>query len=85
MKGSVTVHEKIGALLRTNKFAILLEIAVVSVPFIASVVASDWLGSDLVPLGGDVVLLGPPLALMGMIISLAAIWVSARMRGVGWR
>ena len=61
MKDSVTVQEKIGALLRTNKFAILLEIAVVSVPFIASVVVSDWLGSDLVPLGGDVALLGPLL------------------------
>ena len=84
MKDSVTVQEKIGALLRTNKFAILLEIAVVFVPFIASVVVSDWLGSDIVPLGGDVALLGPPLALLGMIISLAAIWVSARMRGVGW-
>ena len=41
MKDSVTVQEKTGALLRTNKFAILLEIAVVSVPLIASVVLSD--------------------------------------------
>lgn len=85
MKDSVSVQEKIGALLRTNKFAILLEIAIVFVPFVASIVVSDWLGSDLVSLGGDVVLLGPPLGYLGIMISLVAIWVSARMRGVGWR
>ena len=85
MKDSITVQEKIGALLRTNKFAILLEIAVVFVPFVASVMVSYRLGSDGVSLGGDVVLLGPPLAYLSMIFGLAAIWVSARMRGVGWR
>jgi hypothetical protein len=85
MKDSITVQEKIGALLRTNKLAILLEIAVVFVPFVASVMVSYRLGSDGVSLGGDVVLLGPPLAYLSMIFSLAAVWVSARMRGVGWR
>jgi len=84
MKDSVTVQEKIGALLRTSKFAILLEIAVVFVPMYALLMVSDRLGNDFVPLGGNVVLVGGPLGYLGMILALAAVWVASRMRGVSW-
>jgi len=84
MKDSITVQEKIGALLRTSRFAVLLEIAVVVVPLYAGFMVSDRLGSDVVPLGGDVVILAGPLAYLGLALSLAAVWVASRMRGVSW-
>ena len=84
MKDSVTLQEKIGTLLRTSKFAILLEIAVVVVPLYAGLMVSDRLGSDVVPLGGNVVILGGPLVYLGMILSLAVVWVASKMRGVSW-
>jgi membrane protease YdiL (CAAX protease family) len=84
MKDSITLQEKIGELLRTNKFAIFLEIAVVVVPLYATLMISDRLGSDVVPLGGNLVLLGGPLAYLGLALSLAAVWVASRMRGVSW-
>lgn len=84
MKDSKPLQEKIGELRRTNKFAIFLEIVVVVVPLYASLMISDRLGSDVVPLGGNFVLLGGPLAYFGLALSLAAVWVASRMRGVGW-
>ena len=84
MKDSIAVQEKIGALLRTNKLAILVEIAVVFVPLYALLMVNDRLGSDFVPLGGNVVLVGGPLVYLGLILGLAAVWVTSRLRGVGW-
>jgi hypothetical protein len=84
MKNSITLQAKIGELLRTNKFAIFLEIAVVVVPLSATLMISDRVGSDVVPLGGDVVLLGGPLAYLGLIVGLAAVWIASKMRGVSW-
>ena len=49
--------QKFGKLLRTNKLAILLEIAVVFVPLYALLIISNRLGGDdFVPLGGELVL-----------------------------
>lgn len=84
MSLTISFQEKVGKLLRTNKFAILLEIAVVFVPFISLVMVGYRLGGNSVSLGGDYVLLGPPLAYLGLIFSLSAVWVTSRMRGVGW-
>ncbi|KAF5421493.1 MAG: hypothetical protein C5S45_03610 [Candidatus Methanocomedens sp.] len=84
MSLTISFQEKVGKLLRTNKFAILLEIAVVFVPFISLVMVGYRLGGNSVSLGGDYVLLGPPLTYLGLIFSLSAVWVTSRMRGVGW-
>ena len=84
MKESIPFQEKFGELLRTNKFAIFLEIAVVFVPLYAGLILSDRLGSDVVPLGGNVVLLGGPLGYLGLVFSLAAVWVASKMRDVSW-
>jgi hypothetical protein len=53
MTDSITPQEKFGELLRTNKFAIFLEIAVVVIPLYAGLMISDRLGSDVVPFGGN--------------------------------
>lgn len=84
MTDSITPQEKFGELLRTNKFAIFLEIAVVVIPLYAGLMISDRLGSDVVPFGGNVVLLGGPLGYLGLAFSLAAVWVASKMRGVSW-
>ena len=85
MKDSTALESGLGGLLRTSKLAILLEISVVFVPMYALLMVGDRLGNDFVPLGGNVVLVGGPLGYLGMILSLAVVWVSARIRGVGWR
>jgi hypothetical protein len=51
MKDSKPLQEKLGEFLRTNKFAIFLEILVVFLPFYLGLAISDRLGSDHVPLG----------------------------------
>jgi uncharacterized protein len=79
------LQEKIGALLRTNKAAIMLEIAVVFVPMYVLLIVNDRLGgNDFIPLGGNVVLVGPPLVYLGMILGLAAVWVASKLRGNSW-
>jgi len=84
MKDSKTLQEKFGKLLRTNKFAIFLEIVVVFLPFYLGLAISDKLGSDLVPLGGNVVIMGGLIAYLGLIISLLFLWVASRLRGASW-
>jgi hypothetical protein len=84
MKDSLTVRGKIGELLRKNRFAAFLEIAVVFLPLYLGLIISDGMGSDHVSLGGSVVLLGGPIAYLGLIISLTLLWVSSRLRGAGW-
>ena len=84
MKDSTTLQEKLGDMLRTNKFAIFLEIVVVFLPFYLGLAISDRLGSDYVPLGGDLVLRQGPLAYLGLIISLLLLWVASRLRGASW-
>jgi hypothetical protein len=74
-----------GELLVKNKLAILLEIAVVFVPAGALYIINVRYGSEFISLGGDVVLLGGPLLWIGMVLSLSAVWISSRMRGIGWR
>ena len=81
----VTINEKIGALLIKNKLAILLEIALVFVPSGALYIINTQYGREFIPLGGDVVLLGGPLLFVGMGLSLLAVWISSRMRGIGWQ
>jgi membrane protease YdiL (CAAX protease family) len=72
-------------LLNKNKLAILLEIAVVFVPAGALYIINVRHGSEFISLGGNVVLLGGPLLWIGMVFSLSAVWMSSRMRGIGWR
>ncbi len=84
MQDSVTIQEKIGLWLRTNKLAILVELAVVFVPLYVCMLINDRLGSDVVSLGGSTVLLGGPLLYIGLALCLAALWVVSRMRGASW-
>ncbi len=74
-----------GELLIKSKLAILLEIAVVFVPAGALYIINTRYGSEFISLGGDVVLLGGPLLWIGMVFSLSAVWISSRIRGIGWR
>jgi membrane protease YdiL (CAAX protease family) len=74
-----------GELLNKNKLAILLEIAVVFVPSGALYIINTRYGAEFISLGGNVVLLGGPLLWFGLVLSLTAVWISSRMRGVGWR
>ena len=56
--------QKFGELLRTNKLAILLEIAVVFVPLYVLLIISNQLGGDdFVSLGGELYLLGGLLSI----------------------
>jgi len=76
---------KLGEILQTNKFAILLEIGVVFVPLYVLLIVSDKLGgNDFVLLGGNVVLVGAPIVYLGMILALVAVWVTSKMRGISW-
>jgi hypothetical protein len=84
MNGSKPLQGKFGELLRTNKFAIFLEILVVFLPFYLGLAISHKLGSDHVPLGGNLVLRQGPLAYLGLIISLLFLWVASRLRGASW-
>jgi len=79
----VTMFE--GELLNKNKLAILLEIAVVFIPSGALYIINARYGSEFISLGGNVVLLGGPLLWVGMVISLTAVWISSRIRGIGWK
>jgi membrane protease YdiL (CAAX protease family) len=84
MKDSITLQDKLGESLRTNKFAIFLEIVVVFLPFYLGLAISDRLGSDYMPLGGNVVIIGGPYLYLGLIISLLFLWVASRLRGASW-
>ena len=77
--------QKFGELLRTNKLAILLEIAAVFVPLYVLLIMSDRLGGDdFVPLGGGLILAAGPLVNLGLILTLAIVWVVSKIRGSTW-
>jgi membrane protease YdiL (CAAX protease family) len=85
MKDPRPFQERLGELLRTNKLAILLEIAVVFVPLYVLLAISNRLGGDdFVRLGGGLVLAGGPLVNLGLILTLAIFWVVSRIRGSTW-
>jgi membrane protease YdiL (CAAX protease family) len=85
MKNPRPFQEKFGELLRTNKLAILLEIAVVFVPLYVLLIISFRLGGDdFVPLGGELVLAAGPLVNLGLILTLAIVWVVSKIRGSTW-
>jgi membrane protease YdiL (CAAX protease family) len=85
MKDSRPFQERSGELLRTNKLAILLEIAVVFVPLYVLLIMSDRLGGDdFVRLGSGLVLAGGPLVNLGLVLTLAIFWVVSRIRGSTW-
>ena len=84
MKTSKPLQDKLGDLLRTNKFTIILEIVIVFLPMYLGLILSDSIGSDHVPLGGNLVLKGGPIAYLGLIISLVFFWVASILRGASW-
>ena len=85
MEDPKPLQEKSGELLRTNKFAIFLEMVVVFFPYYLGLAISDSLGSDHLPLGGNLEIIGGPIAYLGLIISLFFLWIASRLRGASWR
>jgi hypothetical protein len=78
-------QEKFGELLRTDKLAILLEIAVVFVPLYVLLIISNQLGGDdFVSLGGELYLLAGPLVNLGLVVTIAIFWVVSKIRGSTW-
>jgi len=85
MESSKLFQEKTGESLRTNKLAILLEIAVVFVPLYVLLFISNRLGGDdFLPLGGGLSLLGSPLVNLGLVVTIAIFWVVSKRRGSTW-
>ena len=85
MESSKLFQEKSGESLRTNKLAILLEIAVVFVPLYVLLFISNRLGGDdFLPLGGGLALLGGPLVNLGLVVTIAIFWVVSKIRGSTW-
>jgi membrane protease YdiL (CAAX protease family) len=85
MENSKLFQEKSGVVSRTNKLAILLEIAVVFVPLYVLLIISNRLGgNDFLPLGGGLILAGGPLVNLGLVLCAAAFWVVSRIRGSTW-
>jgi len=79
------VQSKVAGLLRTNKLAILLEIAVVFVPLYVLLLISNSLGGDdFLSLGGGLVLAGGPLVNLALIVTVVIFWVVSRIRGSTW-
>ena len=79
------IQERLGELLRTNKLAILLEIAVVFVPLYVLLFISNRLGGDdFLPLGGGLYLLGGALVNLGLVVTIAIFWVMSKIRGSTW-
>ena len=79
------IQERLGELLRTNKLAILLEIAVVFVPLYVLLFISNRLGGDdFLPLGGGLSLLGSPLVNLGLVVTIAIFWAVSKRRGSTW-
>lgn len=76
---------RLNELLRTNKIAIVLEIAIVFLPFWLGLIISDSVGSDRISLGGDLVIIGGPITYIGLAISLISLWIVSWLRGVNWR
>lgn len=76
---------KLGQLLQTKPFVILLEIVVVFLPFVLGLIISDRIGPDRISLGGNLVFLGSPITYSGLTISLIFLWIVSRLRGISWR
>jgi membrane protease YdiL (CAAX protease family) len=84
MEHITTLREWLGALLRTNKLAILAELVIVLAPTCTGMILGPRSGRDFVPLGGSVVLLGAPLAYLGGLLGFGLVWISLWLRGVCW-
>jgi uncharacterized protein len=85
MESSKLFQEKSGESLRTNKLAILLEIAVVFVPLYVLLFISNRLGGDdFLPLGGGLSLMGSPLVNLGLVVTIAIFWAVSKRRGSTW-
>jgi membrane protease YdiL (CAAX protease family) len=75
---------KIGQLLTTNRFAILLEIIIVFLPLFLGLQLNERLGSDHITIIGDIVILQGWITYAGLIISLVLLWVASWLRGANW-
>jgi membrane protease YdiL (CAAX protease family) len=85
MKDPRPFQERLRELLRTNKLAIVLEIAVVFIPLYVLLTISNRLGGDdFVPLGGGLSLLAGPLVNLGLILTIVIFWVVSKIRGSTW-
>ena len=85
MENSQLYQERSGESLRTNKLAILLEIAVVFVPLYVLLFISNWLGGDdFLPLGSGLALLASPLVNLGLVVTIAIFWAVSKRRGSTW-
>jgi membrane protease YdiL (CAAX protease family) len=85
MKNSSMIESKMSELLTHNKLAILLELVLVFVPTTALIMLNVRYGSEFISLGGNVILLGGPLLYIAMVYCLVIVWISSRIRGVGWQ
>jgi membrane protease YdiL (CAAX protease family) len=84
MNSTASNKSKLGEMLQTNKFAILLEIVVIFLPFWLGIMISNNSGTDRISLGGELVLMGGPITYMGLIISLIFLWIATKLRGENW-
>jgi membrane protease YdiL (CAAX protease family) len=84
MNSTSSNKSKLGEMLQTNKFAIILEIVVIFLPFWLGIMISDNSGTDRISLGGELVLMGGPITYMGLIISLIFLWIATKLRGENW-
>lgn len=85
MENSKPIQGNFSELLRTNKLAILLEIAVVFVPSYVLLFISNRLGGDdFLPLGGGLVLAGGTLVNLSLALVIATFWVVCKIRGSTW-
>jgi membrane protease YdiL (CAAX protease family) len=84
MNSTSSNKSKLGEMLQTNKFAIILEIVVIFLPFWLGIMISNNSGTDRISLGGELVLMGGPITYMGLIISLIFLWIATKLRGENW-
>jgi len=84
MNSTSSNKSKLGEMLQTNKFAIILEIVVIFLPFWLGIMINDNSGTDRISLGGELVLMGGPITYLGLIISLVFLWIATKLRGENW-
>jgi len=84
MNDKKTLQEKLSTLLQSNKLAILIEIIAILLPFWFSLIISDRIGSEFIPLGDNLRIVGSPIAYLGLAVSLVILWIVSRVRGIGW-
>jgi uncharacterized protein len=85
MENSIMIKSKICELLTQNKLAILLELLLAFVPTTALIMLNVQYGREFISLGGNVILLGGPLLYIAMVYCLSVVWISSKIRGIGWR